>query len=144
MKHVNTPRKFTLGEKMEFGELLANLRKERSLLQKEIAIYLNMTVATISNYENGVHTPDLNTLIKLADFYDVSTDYLLQRTRYRAGISTLNQPLSADYTITVGDFINTTLELDRQNTNALLDYFELLIMRNSINHPQPAPPGNKR
>lgn len=129
---------------MEFGELLANLRKERSLLQKEIAIYLNMTVATISNYENGVHTPDLNTLIKLADFYDVSTDYLLQRTRYRAGISTLNQPLSADYTITVGDFINTTLELDRQNTNALLDYFELLIMRNSINHPQPAPPGNKR
>lgn len=56
---------------MEFGEFLAKLRKERGILQKELAAYLNMTVATVSNYEKGVHTPDIKTLIKLADFYDV-------------------------------------------------------------------------
>lgn len=116
---------------MEFGEFLAKLRKEKGLLQKEVAAYLNMTVATISNYEKGVHSPDLNTLIKLADFYDVSTDYLLQRTRYKASIGSLNKQLSADYT--VSDLINTTLELDRHNTEALLDYYELLTLRNSIN-----------
>lgn len=116
---------------MEFGEFLAKLRKEKGCLQKEVAAYLNVTVATVSNYEKGVHTPDLNTLIKLADFYDVSTDFLLQRTRYRASISTLNKRLSADYT--VSDLMNVTLELDHQNTAALLDYYELLALRNSVN-----------
>lgn len=122
---------FSMERTMEFGEFLAKLRKEKGCLQKEIAAYLNVTVATVSNYEKGVHTPDLNTLIKLADFYDVSTDFLLQRTGYRASISTLNKRLSADYT--VSDLMNATLELDRHNTAALLDYYELLTLRNSIN-----------
>lgn len=115
---------------MEFGAFLAKLRKEKGCLQKEVAAYLNVTVATVSNYEKGVHTPDLDTLIKLADFYDVSTDFLLQRTRYRASINMLNKRLSADYT--VSDLINTTLELNRHNTAALLDYYELLTLRNSV------------
>ena len=119
---------------MEFGEFLAKLRKERGILQKELAAYLNMTVATVSNYEKGVHTPDIKTLIKLADFYDVSTDYLLQRTNYKANISTLNTQLSPEYTLS--DLMNTTLELDRHNTDALLDYYELLTMRNAIKHPK--------
>lgn len=115
---------------MEFGKLLAQLRKERGLLQKEVATHLNMTVATVSNYEKGVHLPDLNTLILLADFFDVSTDYLLQRTNYKASIDTLNHPLSADYT--VSDLLNTVMELDAHNMQALLDYYELLMLRNSI------------
>ena len=78
---------------MKFGELLASLRRERGILQKELAAYLNVTVATISNYEKGVHAPDYETLVKLADFFDVSTDYLLQRTEYKSSIQTLNQKL---------------------------------------------------
>jgi len=122
---------------MKFGEFLAKLRKERGYLQKEVAAYLHMSVSAISNYEKGVHTPDLNTLVKLADFYDVSTDYLLQRTQYKASINTLNKRLSAEYTLS--DLMNTTLELDRHNTDALLDYFELLAMRNAIEHPKSNP-----
>ena len=121
---------------MEFGEFLMKLRKEKGILQKEVAAHLHMSVSTISSYEKGVHTPDLDTLIKLADFYEVSTDYLLQRTRYKANISTLNKRLSANYSVTIRDLMNTTLELDQHNTNALLDYFELLTMRNSIKHPK--------
>ncbi len=119
---------------MEFGKFLAKLRKERGVLQKELAAYLHMSVSAISNYEKGVHTPDLNTLVKLADFYNVSTDYLLQRTKYKATINTLNKQLSAEYTLS--DLINTTLEFDKHNTDALLDYCELLAMRNSIEHPK--------
>lgn len=115
---------------LEFGRLLAKLRKEKGVLQKEVATYLNMTVATVSNYEKGVHLPDLNTLIMLADFFDVSTDFLLQRTDYKASISTLNRPLSNEYT--VSDLLNTVIELDSRNTQALLDYYELLLLRNSI------------
>lgn len=115
---------------MELGKLLAKLRKEKGVLQKEVATYLNVTVATISNYEKGVHAPDLNTLIMLADFFDVSTDYLLQRTDYRSSINTLNYLLSADYT--VSDLMNTVVELDPRNVQALLDYYELLMLRNSM------------
>lgn len=116
---------------MKLGELLAKLRKERGILQKELANYLNVTVATISNYEKGVHAPDYETLIKLADFFDVSTDYLLQRTDYRSSISTLNERLLVDYK--VSDLLNAILELDQKSMTALVDYYELLSLRNSMN-----------
>lgn len=115
---------------MEFGELLATLRKERGVLQKEVATYLNVTVATISNYEKGVHSPDLDTLILLADFFDVSTDYLLQRTNYKSSLNVLNRHLTPDYTVC--DLLNTIVELDPHNTKALLDYYDLLLLRNSM------------
>ena len=115
---------------MEFGELLASLRKERGVLQKEVATYLNVTVATISNYEKGVHSPDLETLILLADFFDVSTDYLLQRTNYKSSLNVLNRHLTPDYTVC--DLLNTIVELDPRNTQALLDYYDLLLLRSSM------------
>jgi transcriptional regulator with XRE-family HTH domain len=115
---------------MEIGEFLAELRKEKGLLQKEVASYLKVTVSTVSNYEKDVHAPDLETLVKIADLFDVSTDYLLQRTDCRAGINALGKPLSAGYT--VGDLLNRTLELDRRSIEDLLDYYELLCLRNSI------------
>lgn len=117
---------------MEFGEFLAKLRKERGILQKELANYLNVTVATISNYEKGVHSPDIYTLVQIADFFDVSTDYLLQRTECKTAISTLNAKLSANYTL--NDLLNLALELDRHNRMALVDYSELLSMRNTLTH----------
>lgn len=115
---------------MEFGELLATLRKERGVLQKEVATYLNVTVATISNYEKGVHAPDLDTLILLADFFDVSTDYLLQRTNYKASLNVLGKHLTPDYTVC--DLLNTIVELDQHSTQALLDYYDLLLLRSSM------------
>ncbi len=116
---------------MKFGELLASLRRERGILQKELAAYLNVTVATISNYEKGVHAPDYETLVKLADFFDVSTDYPLQRTEYKSSIQTLNQKLVVNYT--VSELVNAILQLDQNSMTALIDYYELLSLRNSMN-----------
>ena len=117
---------------MKFGELLAKLRKEQGVLQKDIAAYLGVTVATISNYEKGVHSPDYETLVKLADYFNVSTDYLLQRTDYKAGINILNKQLVTDYT--VSDLLNTLMQLDQHSMESLLDYYELLSLRNSLKH----------
>ena len=114
---------------MRFGELLATLRKERGVLQKDVAAHLSVTVATISNYEKGVHAPDYETLVKLADFFDVSTDYLLQRTDYKVGISILNRRLLNNYT--VSDLLNTLTTLDQHSIEMLLDYYDLLSLRNS-------------
>lgn len=115
---------------MEFGELLYQLRTEQGYYQKELASYLKVTIGTISNYEKGIHYPDLNTLVKLADFFHVSTDYLLQRTSLTVSMESLNQPIYADYTI--ADFMNTTLQLDRKSIAFLIEYAELLKLKNSM------------
>lgn len=72
-----------------FGEILADLRQDRSLTQKSLAEKLHVSVGTISNYENGVHLPDLEKLVMLADYFNVTTDYLLGRTPYNISPSEL-------------------------------------------------------
>ena len=62
-----------------FGELLAELRQDKGLTQKQLGRVLSVSTGTISNYENGVHYPDLEKLVQLADYFQVSTDYLLGR-----------------------------------------------------------------
>lgn len=113
---------------MCFGELLVQLRNNKKIFQKELASYLNVSIGTISNYENGIHTPDLSTLCKLADYFDVSTDYLLGRTDFAYDLDFLNKKIAVDYT--VSDIVNTTLELTPNNISSLIDYLDLLKLRN--------------
>lgn len=112
---------------MSFGEILTTLRMEKGVYQKDLADYLGVSIGTISNYEQGVHNPDLNTLGKIADYYDVSVDYLLGRTVLRADPGSLSRPLTEQYT--VAELINTALQLDKANAHALMDYIELLKLR---------------
>lgn len=62
---------------MEKKNKLKELRKEKRVTQQEVAELLNITAATYSRYENGVHQPDNDSLIKLSIFFGVSIDYLL-------------------------------------------------------------------
>ena len=59
---------------------LKQLRKEAGISQVKLAIDLNTTQNTISRYETGVHEADYETLIKIANYFNVSVDYLLERT----------------------------------------------------------------
>lgn len=59
---------------------LKELRKKKGLTQIRLAIELNMSQNTISRYETGAHEPDVQTLIQLADYFNVSLDYLMERT----------------------------------------------------------------
>ena len=63
---------------MQFKNL-RGIREDRDLRQKDIAKYLNVSQNTYSQYETGVIELTASTLIKLADFYGVSVDYLLGR-----------------------------------------------------------------
>ncbi|KIL73689.1 helix-turn-helix domain-containing protein [Bacillus badius] len=65
---------------MTLGERLRSLREKANLTQKELASRLKVPNQNISNYERDFRQPDYETLQKLADFYDVTTDYLLGRT----------------------------------------------------------------
>lgn len=59
---------------------LKALRKERGISQVKLSIDLNLSQNTISRYETGVREADYKTLIMLADYFNVSIDYLLERT----------------------------------------------------------------
>lgn len=58
---------------------IRNLREDRDLRQKDLAAMLNVSQNTYSQYETGVIEMTASTLIKLADFYGVSVDFLLGR-----------------------------------------------------------------
>ena len=59
---------------------LKEIRKERGISQLRLAMDLHMNQNSISRYENGEREADYATLIKFADYFDVSVDYLLERT----------------------------------------------------------------
>lgn len=66
-----------------FAQRLKELRKERKKTQTEMAKFLGITPRAYQYYEGAGRYPDMPGLIKLADFFEVSTDYLLGRTDQR-------------------------------------------------------------
>lgn len=56
---------------------LRDLREDREVSQQELAELLNIRQSTYSHYETGIRQPSIETLIKLAYFYDTSLDYLV-------------------------------------------------------------------
>lgn len=59
---------------------LKQLREQQNITQVKLAMDLNMNQNTISRYETGAHEADYATLIRFADYFGVSIDYLLERT----------------------------------------------------------------
>jgi transcriptional regulator with XRE-family HTH domain len=59
---------------------LKELRKQKKISQVKLAMDLNMSQNTISRYETGEREADYKTLIQIANYFDVSIDYLLERT----------------------------------------------------------------
>lgn len=70
-----------------FGNRLKQLRKEKGLSQKELGNLLNLSDRVVGYYEANRHFPDGDVLVKIADIFEVSLDYLLGRTDIRAGFT---------------------------------------------------------
>lgn len=59
---------------------IRDLREDKDLKQKDLAAYLAIDQSTYSDYENGRINVPIEQLIKIADYYDVSLDYIVGRT----------------------------------------------------------------
>ncbi len=66
----------------KFQERLLEQRKLQHLTQCQVAKYLHIAQPSYIRYENGSAEPSIDTLIKLADLFDVTIDYLVGRTEY--------------------------------------------------------------
>ncbi|WP_308588679.1 helix-turn-helix transcriptional regulator [uncultured Oscillibacter sp.] len=63
-----------------FAKKLKELRSSRRIYQRELAEYLQVSIGTYQNYEKGIHEPNIDKLIALADYFKVSLDELVGRT----------------------------------------------------------------
>lgn len=61
-----------------YNDILRQLRNEKGVSQQVVADYLNITKQAYSLYELGKREPDFETLLKLGEYFDVSTDYILR------------------------------------------------------------------
>lgn len=73
----------------DFPRILSLLRKERDLSQKQAAAELHVSQSLLSHYEKGIRECGLDFLVRTADFYGVSCDYLLGRSPERTGATLL-------------------------------------------------------
>ncbi|WP_298024860.1 helix-turn-helix domain-containing protein [uncultured Dysosmobacter sp.] len=67
----------------KFAQRVKELRKEKKQKQIDMAELLGIKLRAYQYYESGTHYPEVPNLIKLADFFDVTTDYLLGRSDQR-------------------------------------------------------------
>lgn len=67
---------------MDLGQRIKYLRMQKNMTQEQLAEVIGISRSALSMYELNQREPDLNTIIKFADFFQVSTDYLLGRLDY--------------------------------------------------------------
>ena len=80
---------------MSFGENLKNVRKQRGVTQEELAEILGVSRQAISKWESGTSVPDVQLLLRIADFYNLTLD-LLVRDDFDLPISSLDEKKIAD------------------------------------------------
>lgn len=108
----------------ELRTLLRDLREDHDIRQETIANYLDVTQQTYSNYENGRREIPIDVVKKLADYYHVSTDYLLSSDAGYLG----NVNMNATYidNITVHDLLYNIQDLDHAGRKDLVKYIRFL------------------
>ena len=70
-------------KRTKFAENLGNLRRERGLSQRQVAGELGISQALLSHYETDAREPRLEFVVRVSEYYSVTTDYLLGRTMER-------------------------------------------------------------
>ena len=93
--------------------LLRKLRRKKNITMKQLGEMVGVSESAISQYENGKRQPDQPTLIKIADYFNVSTDYLLGRNEKNPAPSLTASELQ---------LINNFRSLNGEGQEKLLDH----------------------
>jgi transcriptional regulator with XRE-family HTH domain len=112
------------GPVMSLQERVKQLRKENGWSQGELAERVGGDPAQISRYENGRITPSADAVVKLAEVFDVSTDYLLVEDSPRRPFRGAEDAL--------GDRLGTVGELSAEDLTLLLGFLDALVTKNRL------------
>lgn len=100
---------------------LQTLRKKKGYKQIKVAMDLETTQETISSYETGRVFPYIDMLIKLADYYNTSIDYILCRTKYDLPINDIKPNNISDEDFILLNKINKLSSTDKAKAEAYID-----------------------
>lgn len=110
-----------------YTEIIRELREDNDLKQKEVANIIGTTQQHYSRYETGAYEIPVLALVKLSDYYGVSTDYILGRTEYTETNSKLCTLLSENEVL--ANLLSDFLALPELSQNAVVDYVSLQTFR---------------
>lgn len=105
------------------AERIKELRENMNVSQSKLANDLLIGQSTMSEYENGVKQPPISVLIKIADYFNVSLDYLTGRTNIKMTISTLQDKLVTESGNKMS--IRDIIQLDSDEKEAIINLIKL-------------------
>ena len=116
---------FSENQKQMIAKTLINLREVNFLTQTDIAHHLHLSSSTISHYEKGITVPPTEIIFRLAEFYDVTTDYILGRC---ASKTNLNDTYALKLTnkITIGDAVEIMTKMNDAEREHLAYFIEVI------------------
>lgn len=112
-----------------FGRKLKELRLERKINQSELGEIIGISPSTVGMYERDQRFPDKDILSKIADYFEVSVDYLLGRTNER-NLNTNKSKLSESITTISAHRINGDIDnLPDEAIEKINDYIEMIKLK---------------
>lgn len=115
----------------KYTEILRGLREDHDLTQTDIAKVLGTTQQHYSKYETGEYELPLRALGALAEYYQVSADFLMGRTECSQGLEGLNKRIGDRRTM--GGLVSDVLALSDAGQRAVLEYVELQKLKEKSN-----------
>lgn len=106
-----------------YPDIIRGLREDKDLKQAEIAEIIGTTQQQYSKYENGQAELPVKALVILADYYQVSTDYLLGKVAYTPSLAELERHIKLDSKI--GAALSQMIDLTPDGRNAVMEYAKL-------------------
>lgn len=103
---------------MKFGERLEYLIEEREVTQRQVSDDLHIAPTTLNGYIKGNREPDYGTLIRIAAYFDVTTDYLL-------GVTNVRRYAEGPLDVREGDLVGIYRSLRPENQDLLIDQAHL-------------------
>lgn len=107
---------------------LKELRTAKNISQIELANYLHVSNTTVSNWESGKRIPDMETLIQIANYFDVSLDYLLGRDNSESFYINEKYILKVKYYQNLFQKISS---IDNDNIHKLNEFIDLLLSKSN-------------
>ncbi len=107
------------------GDILRELRTDRKLTQSDVGNILNVSPSTVGSYEKEVNSIPISNLKKLAQYYNVNSDYILGITKESTSWKDLQEDVFGNK-VTICSLISDIKSLNKQDRNTLLQVLEAL------------------
>ncbi len=104
---------------MSIGEKLKELREKNGKTQLDISKFLGVTYQTIYKYEKDIAVPPADAIVKLAEYFNVSTDYLLGRTNIP---NTIDEPIAIAASTKNGIDLSDVSEADKKTIMEFIEF----------------------